>query len=146
MASIIARIEAVEEKEVSGDRTVYKATLGDGMQVATLKPEIGARLHEFVGRNARIEVTTKVTGEYTNHYVEKIEEADGEAPAQSGLVDAPSAVRKQDETAQRIARTSAYVQAAEDARSAGLPGTVSWKTVDEVLAWILEGRRPEDAA
>jgi len=146
MATIIQRVDDVQTRDVNtrrGAGVVYDIILGDGTKASTFDSDLGNKARQFVGQMAKVDLTSKPSqdGRYTNVYLNSIEPADAGA---TPTTDAPvtPGPRTDDETAARIARTSALRYGIDVSIAANVPGQISWNDVEDYTHWILTGEGP----
>jgi hypothetical protein len=146
MATIIQRIESVNPRSVNtrrGPGTVYDVMLGDGTKASTFDSTIGNKATSMVGQMAAVDLTSKTNDRgYTDVYLNSINAADGDA---TPTTNEHAPAESKDDTAARIARTSALRFGIDVGIAAGTPGQVLWSAVEEYADWILHGKQPGDA-
>ena len=81
----VKTIESVQTFETRGGNTRYVVRDSDGNEYTTFREAIGEQAMKVEGRRARIEYHENQRGQYTNVYLDKIEEAPPEdGPARGG--------------------------------------------------------------
>lgn len=142
MATIIQSVISVSDRETRKG-PIYEVGLADGTTVTTFDKPLAdkAKAAYEAGTPVRVGFTTKVNGQYTNHYLDSLDSADGAEIVQSPLGTASSGSVGTDPTASRIARTSAWRGALDASLARG--GPIVWEEVDEALEWILNAVKPD---
>jgi hypothetical protein len=75
----VTRIESVRRFQTKGGNTRYVVRDDEGREYTTFREAIGARASELEGRRVRIEYHEQQRGDYTNVYLDKVEQAPAES-------------------------------------------------------------------
>lgn len=144
MSGTLTVVESVNKKSTKAG-PCWEVTLLGGTVASTFDEEIGTTAEGLEGKSVSVELNVKKSGRYTNTFLEAIEAVEGDATPQA--VPAPTGQYKgggDDETAQRIARTSGLRMAVDEAIAAGQPGVVDFDVARGYTNYILTGEQPAE--
>jgi len=77
----VSTVESVRQVETRGGNIRYVVRDADGNEYTTFREAIGKKASELQGQRSRIEYHSEERGQYTNVYLDKIEPAPEEVPA-----------------------------------------------------------------
>ena len=80
---VISVLRDVRAFDTSSGNTRYVARDGDGNEYTTFREDIGERAKQLQGQRVRISYHETQRGRYTNVYLDKLEPAPDQAPAQA---------------------------------------------------------------
>lgn len=126
---MIGRIQSVEGPNQHGWFTVAI----NGTKYGTKKSEVADRARQFIGKDAHVEVESKVNGQYTNHYINNVTAASG-----SGSSGTPGGMSDEDKL--RVTRLSAVSSAATLLAGAGVNADALFSLADSIVAYGFRGR------
>jgi hypothetical protein len=145
MSGTLTVVEDVNKKNTKAG-PCWEVTLLGGTVASTFDEDIGTTAEGLKGQSVSVELNVKKSGRYTNTFLEAIEAVEG-GDAQPQAVPAPAGQYKgggDDETAQRIARTSGLRMAVDESIAAGQPGVVDFDVARGYTNYILTGEQPAE--
>jgi hypothetical protein len=87
----VTKIDTVRTFQTKGGNVRYVVTDAEGREYTTFREAIGARASELKGQRVRIEYHEQQRGEYTNVYLDKVEQLPAEADREPSETDAEEA-------------------------------------------------------
>jgi hypothetical protein len=87
----VTKIDTVRTFQTKGGNVRYVVSDAEGREYTTFREAIGARASELAGQPVRIEYHEQQRGEYTNIYLDKVEQLPAEADREPSETDAEEA-------------------------------------------------------